>query len=115
MGARTRSEEQMDIAQWAAVAVDGLEEWSDTGLWVMVVPRRIGSRRRMTFGVESIFISPWLLDDRVARDGLEFFVPGGDPSKVRDPRGVECGWRNGDEVFLIDPVAWTRTRVTLKG
>lgn len=103
----------IDIAEWAETAVGGLEEWSDTALWLLVVPKRVGTRRRMNFGVEGVFVAPWLLDDRVARDGLEFLVPGGDTSVVRDPRGYACQWRRGDEAMLIDPVSWTRTRVVL--
>ena len=107
------AEGQFDIAKWAETAVSGLEEWSDPGLWVLIVPKRVGRRRRATFGIEHIYVSPWLLDDRVARDGLEFFVPGGDTTCVRDPRGAKCDWRRGDEVLLLDPVSWTQTRVTL--
>lgn len=107
------AEGQFDIAKWADTAVSGLEEWSDQGLWVLILPKRVGSRRRINFGVERIFVAPWLLDDPVARDGLEFFIPGGDTTHVRDPRGATCDWRRGDEVLLVDPVAWTQTRVTL--
>lgn len=107
------AEGQFDIAKWADIAVSGMEDWSDQGLWVLIVPKRVGRRRRINFGIEHVFVAPWLLDDPVARDGLEFFIPGGDTSNVVDPRGVACDWLKGDEVLLIDPVAWTQTRVTL--
>lgn len=110
----TQTQTPKDIADWADTAVGGLEEWSDTGLWVLAVPRLVGARRRMNFGIAEIFVAPWLLDDPVARDGLEFFVPGGDLAKVKDPRGVACSWRRGDQAMLIDPVAWTRTHVTIR-
>lgn len=113
--AARRATSEIDFASWAATAVQGLEDWTDSELWVLALPKRVGTRRRIGYGISVFYVSPWLLDDPVARDGLEFVVPSGDTSLVRDPRGVVCDWRHNDEALLIDPVSWIRTKVTLAG